>query len=120
MKKLDLILIDPYDQSISRVDIDGSLKSIYEVLQCRVIDIMNLGENIDLIMDDEGRLNSKNRWFAWGGNSFAGRCLVASHNDDGDTDSCPLHISQIKNLDFLEEGYSEEPYMEFRTLWELR
>jgi hypothetical protein len=120
MKKLDLILIDPYDQSISRVDIDGSLESIYEVLQCRVIDIMNLADNgeynIDLIMDDEGRLINNNRWFSWGGNSFAGRCLVASHNDDGDTDSCPLQISQIKNLEFLEEGYSEEPYMEFRPL----
>ena len=31
MKELDLILIDPYDQSISRVDIDGSLESIYKV-----------------------------------------------------------------------------------------
>ena len=116
MKKLDLILIDPYDQSISRVDIDGSLESIYEVLQCRVMDIMRLGEGVDLIMDDEGRLNSQNRWFSWGGNSFAGRCLVASHNEDGDTLSCPISISNIKNLEFLEEGYSEEPFMEFRPL----
>jgi len=116
MKKLDLILIDPHDQSISRVDIDGSLESIYEVLQCRVMDIMRLGEGVDLIMDDEGRLNNQNRWFSWGGNSFAGRCLVASSNEDGDTLSCPISISNIKNLQFLEEGYSEEPFMEFRPL----
>ena len=87
MKKLNVILIDPYDQSISRVDIDGSLESIYKVLQCRLIDIMNLGENIDLIMDDEGRLNSKNRWFAWGGNSFAGR-----------VSSSLLHVLDLKEL----------------------
>jgi hypothetical protein len=116
MKNLDLILIDPNDQSISRVDIDGSLESMYQVMQCRVIDIMNLTDNIDLIMDDEGRLINNNRWFSWGGNTFAGKCLIASHNDDGETTSCLLEIAQIKNLEFLEEGYSEEPYMEFRPL----
>jgi len=134
MKKLNLILIDPYDQSISRVDIDGSLESIYKVLQCRVMDIRNIysdGDgsnnfitrwwddyctNVDLIMDDEGRLNNQNRWFSWGGMSFAGRCLVASSNEDGDTLSCTIRTSDIKNIEFLEEGYSEEPFMEFRPL----
>lgn len=116
-EKIKSILIDPFDQSISIVDLDKGLDPMYKVLQCRLIDYQHLGNNHDLVMDDEGRLKEDNRWFKLAGHSFAGRCLIVDCDEEGYTVSTTLTIDKIKQyIKFLDEGYYEEPYMEFRAL----
>jgi len=121
-KKLDLIMIDPFDQSVSRVDviekpIGECLHSIKEHMQCDLIDVIPLGAGVILIIDDEGRLINNNRWFTLGSSTFAGKCMLANTNEDGDTLSCKRSVDEVFKLtNFLEEGYSEEPYMEFKPL----
>lgn len=112
--KIEAILIDPFDQSLSMVDIDEGLEPMYKVLQCRLIDYQHLGANHDLVMDDEGRLKQDNRWFKLAGNSYAGRCLIVDNDEYGNTVSTTLTIDKIKDyVKFLHEGYYEEPYMQF-------
>ena len=115
-KKIKVIMINPFDESVSEVEIDNGLESICKTMQCRVIDIRWLGEKVDLIMDDEGRLKD-NRWFKLGEEPYAGICLISSTNEDGDTISTERTAKEIfKLVEFMEEGYSEEPFMEFRIL----
>jgi len=121
-KKIDVIMIDPFDQSISRVDLEENpvgltLESLKKIMQCRTIDVVNLEADVILVVYDEGRLINDNRWFSLGSNTFAGRCILANTNEDGDTITCDRTVEEIINLtEFLEEGYSEEPFMEFRAL----
>ena len=113
MYNIEVILIDPFDKSVSKVDIKNDLNPIYKIMQCRLIDIIGIGGNNDLIIDDEGKLNADNKWFKLGGHAFAGRCLIASHNDEGLTISTKLSVNEVlEKIEFL-ENYSEEPYMEF-------
>ena len=115
-KKIKVIMINPFDESVSEVEINNGLESICKTMQCRVIDIRWLGEKVDLIMDDEGRLKD-NRWFMLGGEHYAGICLLSSTDEDGDTISTERTSEEIFELiEFMEEGYSEEPFMEFRIL----
>jgi hypothetical protein len=116
MKKIKVIMINPFDESVSEVEIESGLESICETMQCRLIDIRYLGGEVDLIMDDEGRLKD-NRWFILGGEPYAGICLLTSTDDDGCTTSTNKTSNEIfKLVEFKEEGYAEEPFMEFRPL----
>ena len=115
--KLDAILIDPYDQSVSRVDVDDDLQSIYEVMQCGLIEVVYLPNNQLLVIDEEGRLNAKNRWFKIGDNAYAGRSLLLGNTSEGDFMSTDCTVDEIFNtVSFEEEGYYEEPQMFFMPL----
>ena len=45
MKKIKVIMINPFDESVSEVEIDNGLESICKTMQCRVIDIIYLCMN---------------------------------------------------------------------------
>lgn len=121
MKKFKAILIDPFEQSIKETEIEntlGGLDAIYKVMDCRLVDIVSLGNNHDLFIDDEGRLKSNNRWFTIGGHAFAGKCLLLDHDVvNGQTISTSLSIDDVKvKIEFLDEDYHEEPFMNFIPL----
>tara|TARA_R100000742_G_C4243490_1_gene62764 strand:+ start:297 stop:674 length:378 start_codon:yes stop_codon:yes gene_type:complete len=124
MKKeneVNLILIDPFDESISRVAFneDDLISQVKTTMQCNLIDIVDLGADVIMIVDDEGRFNNQNRWFKLGDQAYAGRCLLAN-DDEGNTVSCNRTVDEIVALTtFLEEGYHEEPFMEFIPIKEV-
>ena len=48
---------------------------------------------------------------------FAGKGLVLSHNEDGDTMSVTYDLQEVVDrVEFLPEGHVEQPYMEFKIL----
>lgn len=113
---IDAILIDPFDQSVSKVYVKNELQSLYEVMQCSLIEVVYLPYNQRLIIDEEGRLK-KNRWFTIGDNSYAGRCLLVDDSPEGEFVSSTADIDSIANmLYFEEEGFHEEPKMFFTPL----
>ena len=63
MKTLNAMLIDPFDESTSYVDIPKSfnqqLDVIKKIMQCSIIDTVRLSENVIAIIDDEGLLKKK-------------------------------------------------------------
>ena len=114
MEKIQTILIDPYDQSLSYVHIsDSNIQDYYSVMQCSCFDVVRLGNGVIMFVDDEGILKN-NRYFQLGSQNFAGRCIIATETDDGGTTDCNLTIEQVaEKLEWLPEGHKEEPFMSF-------
>jgi len=131
MKTLNAMLIDPFDESTSYVDIPKSfnqqLDVIKKIMQCSIIDTVRLSENVIAIIDDEGLLK-KNRYFAFKGkndfeaySSYAGRSVIVgldtSEENEGDISSLKPVEHEIKHvldtLIFMPDGYKVEPSMGF-------
>ena len=114
------ILINPFDETIKEVNISGNIEDIYLLTECNLFDIVSITPNEDMYIDDEGLLKNNQRYFTLLGtglNNFAGKALLLSHNDEGETTSTNWTLQQVKNMvKFLPEGHKETPYMEFRVL----
>jgi len=114
--KIQSILIDPFDQSLSYVDIsDTDIEDYYKVMQCSRFDIVSLGGGVIMYVDDEGLLKD-NRYFKLGV-IYAGRSILANETDDGGTTNCSLTIEEVKEkLVWLPDDHREEPFMKFIPL----
>ena len=115
--KIQTILIDPFDQSVSYVDISSDdIQDYYNAMQCSCFDIVSLGGGVIMYVDDEGLLKD-NMYFSLGGTNYAGRSILANDNGEGGTIDCGLTIEEVlEKLEWLPEGHNEEPYMEFMPL----
>ena len=117
MKKITGILIDPIECSTSYVDIDDTLKSFYRILDCSLIDAIQIGLDTVMYFDDEGKMKNDQRYFEFNVANpiaYCGKCLVIGSNEDGGNESVDIDIDALtKQIKWLPEGYSEEPYMEF-------
>lgn len=114
MKKIQTILIDPYDQSLSYIDIEESnLDNYYSAMQCSCFDVVTLGGGVIMYVDDEGLLKD-NMYFSLDSSNYAGRSILANETEDGGTTDCALNIQEVlEKLKWLPEGHVEEPYMKF-------
>lgn len=117
MKKentIQTILIDPFDQSVSYIDIqESNLQDYYNAMQCSCFDVVHLGGGVIMYVDDEGLLKD-NMYFSLGGANYSGRSILANETSEGGTTDCTLTIQEVlKKLDWLPEGHKEEPYMKF-------
>ena len=117
MKLKRMIKIDPFTQTVDEIDVNTSdLTEIRETMNCRLIDIVSLGSNVDLIVDDEGLLIDKQRYFKLGA-VYAGICLVSANDGEGNIIDCPKSIEDIEeHLEWMPIDHVEEPYMEFIPL----
>jgi hypothetical protein len=110
------ILINPIDQTIKQVVYSGNFKEIYDLIDCRTFDVVRLNNRDDMFVDDEGLLMD-NRYFTIGNKNYAGRALILSHDDTGDTIGTELTVQDMESVvQWLPEGHRETPYMEF-TAW---
>ena len=49
--------------------------------------------------------------------AYCGRCIVIGSDEDGGNDDVKIDIDVLtKQIEWLPEGYNEEPYMEFIPL----
>jgi len=119
-KKIKAILIDPVDCSTSYIDIDDNLKSFYSIMDCDLIDAQQIGLDTVMYFDDEGKLKNDQRYFQFTVKSpiaYCGRGIVIGSDEDGGNDDVKIDIDVLtKQIEWLPEGYSEEPYMEFIPL----
>lgn len=119
-KKIKAILIDPVDCSTSYIDIDDNLKSFYSIMNCDLIDAQQIGLDTVMYFDDEGKLKNDQRYFQFtvaNPIAYCGRCIVIGSDEDGGNDDVKIDIDVLtKQIEWLPEGYSEEPYMEFIPL----
>ena len=109
MKKA--ILINVKEETITEVivtkDLKGSqLQSIYGLLGCNLVDIVNVGEN-DIYVDDEGLLSLDNnsKLFSYKGHyqPLAGNGLIMGYdNNTGDSIDVTITLDEVKkNVKFL-------------------
>jgi hypothetical protein len=109
------ILINPFDETIKEVMYSGNFREIYDLIDCRTFTVVRLNNVDDMFVDDEGLLID-NRYFTIGNKNYAGRALIMSHDDEGDTVGTELTVQDIESVvQWLPEGHRETPYMEFRA-----
>jgi len=118
-------LIDPVKKSIDEVDYDGSLDGIYNLLNVRVIDAIEINEHRDAIfVDDEGLLYDPEEIMRRGffavddpGNIIAGRGLVLGTDDEGDSCEPYTNINYVRERIFFPDvDEVPEPRMEIYPL----
>ena len=115
------ILIDVKTQEIKEVEHDGKLQNIYDLIDCRTIDIVRIDDVNGIFVDDEGILKD-NLYFEYSGSEnvfkLAGNGLILGVNDEGNSISPTLTVEDVKNkVNFLPEGFKIEPYVRI-TAWD--
>jgi hypothetical protein len=99
MKKV--ILIDPFNQTVEMKQAPTEqesfdYKSLLEMMECSLLDVVPLGGNVIMFVDDEGLLKD-NRYFALAEVPYAGRVILAGESDeDGNSQSVPITVDQVK------------------------
>ena len=111
------VYIDPYDETVSEVDYNGDYKEIYNLINCSTFDCVRIDDTNDMYVDDEGLLKNPNRYFKIDGRTIAGKGLILSHNDEGESVATNLTSEDVfKKVEFLPEGHTEEPSMHFTII----
>lgn len=96
---LNAILIDPIAMTVHPLRIQHGLDAMYEAIGCELVDCVTIGDGIDLWVDDEGLFNCPDHVFILPGlhQPIAGRALILSHDDDGETTSATVGFEQIRD-----------------------
>ena len=117
MKKV--ILIDPFNQTVEMKQVPTDqesfdYKSLLEMMECSLLDVVPLGGDVIMFVDDEGLLKD-NRYFALADVPYAGRAILAGESDEnGNSQSVPITVDQVQeHLTWKPEGHKEEPHMSF-------
>ena len=102
-KTYKALMIDPFDQSTSTVDLAvddyGSiLGSSKAVIDCNMIDIITLNDKHMAIVDDDGLLRNETRFskLAEYPQPLAGKLLILGYDEDGE--SCSVDDDYVKEL----------------------
>lgn len=111
-------LVDPFSQIVSHFKFEEmDIDYMKQAMQCSVLDVVRLGGDVIMFVDDNGLLYNSNRYFKIGNNVIAGRAIIATETADGGTVSCTKSIEEVsQHIEWLPEGYSEEPYMKYYPL----
>ena len=111
------ILINPFDTTIKEVVYTGDFREIYDLIGCRSFDCVRIYETQDMYIDDEGLLIDNQMYFTMNDRVYAGKGLLLSHDDEGESTSTNLDLQMVEDMvEWLPEGHTETPYMEF-TAW---
>ena len=115
------ILIDVKTQEVKEVECGNNLQNIYDLIDCRLIDIVGIDDVNSIFVDDEGILKD-NLYFEYSGSEnvfkLAGSGLILGVDDEGNSISPTLTVEDVKGkVNFLPEGFKVEPYMEV-TSWD--
>ena len=110
MKKNRLILIDPFEQTVSFVESDGTSDSIKALIKCDLIDVVSVGvykwwgDNM-LVLDDEGLLKD-NRYFSLMGTPYAGRAVIRTEDEDQNMVDSDLDLERVREcITWHPEGF---------------
>ena len=110
------ILINPFDTTIKEVVYTGDFREIYDLIGCRTFDCVRIYETQDMYIDDEGLLIDNQMYFTMNDRVYAGKGLLLSHDDEGESTSTNLDLQMVEDMvEWLPEGHTETPYMEFRA-----
>lgn len=106
MAKLIGYLVKPAARTIERVEIEegrgtgarDTLKQMYALLECELVDVVRLSDGVTVFVDDEGLLHDPQHFcrIASFPAPLAGNLLfLGDPDEDGFSTSCPWTIDQI-------------------------
>lgn len=96
------ILINPEDKTVTEIETPGGLDELYRLVNCRTVEVVDLGGGQDLWLDEEGLLtDDPGPFFAFIGREahpFCGRGLILSNDGQGNSTSTTLRLSAVSKL----------------------
>lgn len=109
MPKIRGILIDPFTRTVTEVETEGGLASIYELLGVAYVTVIPISDGQAIYIDDEGLLVEKGHqeYWQWAGSNqpYAGKGLVLGGDEEGDNVDATSTLEEIAGLvTFLEKG----------------
>lgn len=116
---LRAILIDPFKEKIrvAYLPRDTYIDEIKKWMEVDLIDIVTVNESNQMVLDDEGLLKSNNRFFHWTphGTTYAGKAVIVGYDKEGETTDASYHLPVVEDelVEWLPEGFTKKPYMQF-------
>ena len=114
------ILIDPFDQTYSEVELseDSTFADAKKHMQLDgPLDVVTLSDDTMVIVDDEGLLKDE----VLGGQRYfklpefhqplAGRAIIVGYDDEGETQTPEPY--DVHSIEWMPEDHIEEPFMQF-------
>lgn len=101
------ILIDPHSETISEVVYDGDWKSIGPWIDADLFDVVQVGNDDVVYIDDEGlfRDGQKFFWMQGWAHPLCGKALVLGETQDGGTEDVHTDIELFRNsVKFMDRG----------------
>lgn len=92
------ILIDPFTQTVKRVEFEGDYTAIYEWIRAPCFSVVKLHREAALYVDDEGLFRGKDqRYFEVldSGEKIGGRGLVLGVDKEGGDKDVPEDIAEV-------------------------
>ena len=98
------IYINAVDREVEEVQVENDLQAFYERIGCETIELIGLGRNYVLIVDEEGLLRNWKAGFRLAsGERIAGNGLIACEDRNGDFTDCPLPAGLVAEItEFLD------------------
>lgn len=92
------ILIDPFERTVTRVDVAKGIDAIYKLIQARPFDCVRIDERNAIYVDDEGLYVDDQRFFQFRGyhQPLAGRGLILGNDREGESCSCTITLDDVK------------------------
>ena len=97
------IIINPYDRTISEIDHDGDLRTMYETIKCDGVGMVRVNRRADgsgdvLWLDDDGLLIEGKPIFIWEGykHPLAGIGLIMGVNDEGENAPAGIALNSVR------------------------
>jgi Domain of unknown function (DUF3846) len=93
------IIINTEDRTITETDIDGSLKTLQQIVGGMIEPVsQGLDDNPHCYVNEEGLLDSPQHFFMFrsGHQPLAGNGVILSSTDDGDEAPCTLSLDWVK------------------------
>ena len=95
-------LIDPFEETVTEVDYDGHLESLYLLLECSIVDAVTCITNDSIFVDDEGLLGVEGqKFFLFPGypQPLAGKGLfVGPPDEDGNETEPTMPLVEVESL----------------------
>ena len=98
------IFINAVDRKVEEVQVENDLQAFYERIGCETIELIGLGRNYVLIVDEEGKLRDWKVGFRLAnGEGIAGNGLIVSEKSNGDFTSTRLPAGLVAEItEFLD------------------
>ena len=122
------LLLDATNKTITEIEL-GDFQDIQDKIGCRCFAIIDLGQGVDYLYDDEGLLNEayidddgiKHNMFGIQIKGYhqvvMGNALISGHNEEGETVDCPVSKKQVESVvtfvEYDDPADKPEPQMGF-------
>ncbi len=115
---MNAIFINAGERSVTAIELENSLQSMYDIIGCRLIQVVEYRDEL-IVCDEEARLKPWDHGFELADWRICGNALILGENDDGDFAATKLVAEDVsKEIRFFgREERMPEPAICVMEVW---